>query len=136
MQEACNPKLFFYAQSDSYPSYSRNLDCQFHLDLIDEGARGDIENKYDLHTDYFQSTLMIYNTKLLEENTVEKLFELAEKYPYAVRMDQGILNLYWLCQRNLWKQLPIQDDTGFLYNFHELRQTTRKDYLILKYFRE
>jgi hypothetical protein len=123
-----------YAHSDAYPFYNkRSLDCQFHLDLVDKGTKETMESKYNLDIDYFQSTLLIYNTKILEENTVNRLFELAEQYPFSVRMDQGIMNLYWTCEKRLWRQIPLQDEKGFLYNFLEINGCKTKDYLILKY---
>lgn len=134
MKTMCEPRHFLYAHSDSYPFYCyRSLDCQFRFELADPSVKQDLEAKHNLDIDYFQSTLMIYNTKILEENTLSRLFELAEKYPMSVRMDQGILNLYWTCERKLWRQMPLQDEVGFLYNFLELKGCKTKDYLILKY---
>ena len=60
-----------------------------------------------MNNDYFQGTMFIYDTNILNNDTVDRLFILNEKYPIARRMDQGILNLYFLCERNLWKQIPI-----------------------------
>ena len=77
--------------------------------------------------------MFIYDTKILEEDTVNKLFELNNEYPIAVRMDQGILNLHFMCERDIWKQLPLKDEKGFLYDFQERDGHARKEYLILKY---
>jgi hypothetical protein len=77
--------------------------------------------------------MCIYDTAILEPDTVKRLFELSEKYPIAIRMDQGILNLYFNCERGLWKQISVSDSTGFLYDFHERNGHLTKDYLILKY---
>jgi hypothetical protein len=134
MKTMCTPRHFLYAHSDSYPFYTyRSLDCQFRLGIADPEVKKEIETTYNLDIDYFQSTILIYNTKILETNTIERLFELAEKYPMSTRMDQGILNLYWTCERRLWRQIPLQDEEGFLYNFLELKGCKTKDYLILKY---
>ncbi len=134
MKEACTPRNFLYAHSDAYPFYTyRSLDCQFQLEIVEPSVKEEMEKTYNLDIDYFQSTIMIYNTKILEENTLKRLFELAEKYPFSVRMDQGILNLYWTCERRCWRQIPLQDQKGFLYNFLEINGCKTKDYLILKY---
>jgi hypothetical protein len=134
MKTMCTPRNFLYAHSDSYPFYTyRSLDCQFRFELADASIKQELESRHNLDIDYFQSTLMIYNTKILEDSTIKRLFELAEKYPMSVRMDQGILNLYWTCERKLWRQMPLQDEVGFLYNFLELKGCKTKDYLILKY---
>ena len=76
--------------------------------------------------------MCIYDTSILEDNTVDRLFELNEKYPIAKRMDQGILNLYFNCEKKLWKQIPIKDKEGFLYDYHERNDYKKNDYLILK----
>ncbi len=134
MKTMCTPRHFLYAHSDSYPFYTyRSLDCQFRLGIADPELKKEIETTYNLDIDYFQSTLMIYNTNILEENTIDRLYQLAEKYPMSTRMDQGILNLYWTCERKLWRQIPLQDQEGFLYNFLEINGCKTKQYLILKY---
>jgi hypothetical protein len=133
MKKACTPRNFIYAHSDSYPFYTyRSLDCQFRLELAEPSLKHAMEEKYNLDIDYFQSTVMIYNTKILEENTIDKLFHLAEQYPMSTRMDQGILNLYWTCERKLWRQIPLQDQEGFLYNYLEINGCKTAEYLILK----
>ena len=50
-----------------------------------------------------------------------------------MRMDQGILNLYFTCERKLWKQIPINDSIGFLYDFRERDGYRGRDYAMLKY---
>ena len=47
-------------------------------------------------------------------------------------MDQGILNLHFNCERNLWKQMPIKDESGFLYDYLCRKNYSNKDYLMLK----
>ena len=93
-------------------------------------------NTYDFTSDYFQTTMFIYDTKIIEDNTVKRLVELAHMYPNAPTMDQGILNLYFTCERKLWKQIPIEDDKGFLYDYHERPGYRARDYLILKMIKE
>lgn len=133
MKKACTPRHFLYAHSDAYPFYTyRSLDCQFRLEIAETQVKEKMEAKYNLDIDYFQSTLMIYNTKILQDNTVERLFELAEQYPMSTRMDQGIMNLYWTCERKLWRQIPLQDQEGFLYNYLEINGCKTAQYLILK----
>jgi len=136
MKKACEPDNCIYAHSDSYPAYQWKFMGQFRLQLFDnqDNKREFLETYLPyLEKDYFQGTMFIYDTKILEDTTVEQLFALNEKYPVAVRMDQGILNLHFTCQRKLWKQIPLKDDAGFLYDFLERPGYTRKDYLILKY---
>ena len=135
-KKSCKPTNCIYAHSDAYP-YINNwyLKRQFVIDIFDNiDDKNDFINNYSMYfdKDYFQSTMFIYDTKIIEDDTVEKLFKLNEKYPIAFRMDQGIFNLYFNCDKNLWKQIPIKDDKGFLYDFNKRPGYQHKDYAILK----
>jgi hypothetical protein len=136
MKTTAEPDNIVYAHSDAYPTYEWKLERQFCLDIAPHEMIKELKSNYKLDCDYFQTTLMIFDTKIIQEDTVERLFELAEKYPVSFRMDQGIINLYFLCERKLWKQLPLHDEQGFLYDFHEREGCLRKQYLILKYPRQ
>lgn len=133
MKVACQGTGVLYAHSDAYPRYEWSLRRQFCFDICDNETKEEMEQKYNLDCDYFQTTIMIFDTKIIEEDTIEKLFSLAEKYPFAGRMDQGIINLHFLCERKLWKQIPVMDDIGFLYDFIERPGCLRRQYLMLKY---
>lgn len=132
MKSVCTDTTCIYAHSDTYPFYEWKLRGQFFLDLLSASEKSAFESEYSLDTDYFQSTLMIYNTKILEESTVESLFQLAKQYPISKRMDQGILNLYFFCKKNLWKPLPLKDSKGWLYDYLPREEYSSKDYLLLK----
>jgi len=126
------PDNCIYGHSDIYPNYTNTLSNQFDFTIMTPHEKFEILYNYNLSIDYFQGTMFIYDTQIIEENTVERLFELANKYPSAIRMDQGILNLYFTCERKLWKQIPIKDKVGFLYDYHERPGFRGRDYLILK----
>jgi len=133
MKRSCEPSNCIYAHSDAYPTYEWKLSTQFCLDMFESVTEKlQMLGTYNLSVDYFQTTMCIYDTKIIEDNTVDRLFELSEKYPIARRMDQGILNLYFLCERNLWKQIPVRDEQGFLYDYMERPSYRGRDYLILK----
>lgn len=132
MKAACEPNGCYYAHSDAYPTYEWKLSTQFCFDMMTKEEEVAIKQIYKFDCDYFQGTMCIYDTKIIEEDTVSRLYELALKYPITRRMDQGILNLYFLCERNLWKQIPVKDSQGFLYDYHEREGCQRGDYLILK----
>jgi hypothetical protein len=130
---AATPENCLYAHSDSYPTYETTLLSQFCLEkLQDPKLRVELLQN-NLNCNYFQSTIMIYDTSIIDENTVEQLFSLIDTYPITRRCDQGIFNLHFLCHKNQWKQIPIQDDKGFLYDFHERDDNKKNMYLILKY---
>lgn len=128
----CPKSGCLYGHSDRYPYDIRSLECQFDLGLDPEMAKK-LSSNYDLSIDYFQATTFIYDTDIIENNTVERLFELMDTYLFTNRNDQGIFNLYFNCEKKLWKQIPLKDDIGFLYDFHERTPFIRTDYLMLKY---
>ena len=130
MKVACSPDNCIYAHSDAYP-YTNGwvLRNQFCMDLFSEEQSHELE-ALNMDRDYFQGTMFIYDTKIIESDTVDKLFDLAMKYKFTIRMDQGILNLHFTSN---WKQIPLADSVGFLYDFLERDPHKRSDYLMLKY---
>lgn len=120
----CDPDMCLYAHSNWYPTYEWKVKQEFRTPLFDEQT-------YELEREYFQSTILLYDTRILKPDTVERLFELAEKYP-TTRGDQGILNLYFQFEHPCWKQIPLRDDKGWLYDFHERGSYKQEDYCILK----
>ena len=133
---SCEPNNCIYAHSDAYP-YNNDwvLKRQFDIEIFDDlNNKRDFINDYEIYfnKDYFQGTMFIYDTKITDDNTVESLFKLNEKYPVAIRMDQGILNLYFNCNKNLWNQIPIKDNKGFLYDFCKRPGNKDSDYCMIK----
>jgi lipopolysaccharide biosynthesis glycosyltransferase len=106
------------AHSDAYPTYQWKLSCQF-IEKLD----------LDLDTDYFQSTIMLFDTSIIEDDTFQQLYALTEKYPVSTTNDQGILNLYF---KKKWKQIPMGDDTTYYYDFNV--RNSDKPYIMTKYF--
>jgi len=132
MKIACEPNNCLYAHSDAYPTYKWKLERQFLLELLEDRAEFVATYGSYLDKNYFQSTIVIYDTNIIEPGTVNQLYALNKKYPVAMRMDQGILNLHFLCERNLWRQLPVVDMIGFLYDYHVRNGINKQEYLILK----
>ena len=130
-KEICQPANIIYAHSDAYPTYVWNLAHQFSTDLLDESSRLAL-SKYKLDINYFQSGVLIYDTSILEEKTVENLFALAEQFPSA-RGDQAIMNLYFNCERKLWRQIPLRNEDGFLYDSKQRDDFQKRDYCLLKW---
>jgi len=110
------------AHSDAYPTYQWKLSCQF-LDL---------NSDFDLTTDYFQSTIMLFDTSIIEDDTFQQLYELTEKYPVSTTNDQGILNLYFNCIKKKWKQIPMENNSTYFYDFNV--RNADKPYIMTKYF--
>jgi hypothetical protein len=126
----CENKLL--AHSDSYPTYERILSCQFDSlyfsELFDE-----LKANYDLDIDYFQSTIMLYDTNIIKDNTFNTLIELSNKYYNTKTNEQAIFNLYFTCYKKVWEQLKIKDEETYYYDFFERDSQTYKNYIMLKY---
>jgi hypothetical protein len=103
----CDNKTL-YAHCNGYPTYEWKLKGQFEL-------AKDMESKYDLDINYFQSGVLYYSTSIIEDNTFNSLVDLANEYYHGYN-DQAIMNLEFTCNRNIWKQLPLCDNKGHLYD--------------------
>ena len=120
-QRVCEPSMCLYAHSNTYPSYEWKLSKEFvNPQTI----------PFPLERDYFQSTLLIYDTQILHSTIVDRLFELATLY--TPKNDQGTMNLYFQFEVPIWKQIPLRDDQGWLYDFHERFNEAQDQYVILK----
>ena len=137
MKRACTEEGVLYAHSNGYPDYQigAHVRRQFE-DFLDAQITQEMDTEFSLDIDSFQSTIMIYHTGIIEPTTVQDLYGLLNKYPTANRNDQGILNLYFHCKKHMWKQLPLRDEEGYLYDFLQRHGLAKVDYLMLKYPRE
>ena len=126
----CTDKLL--ANSDAQPTYVWKLYDQFDkttYPLIYEKLRND----FNLEIDYFQATIMMYDTNIIKEDTFSTLLNLVSKYPLCNTVDQGILNLYFNGLYHYWKQIPLKyKKKKYLYDFRIRENRKRKDYIILK----
>jgi hypothetical protein len=125
MTRVCNAQNTLFAHSNAYPTYQWKLDHEFSLD--DRLAK-QLQRLQALDRDYFQSSCMIFDTKLIESTTVNQLYSLAELFPTTG--DQGTINLVFL--KN-WKQIPLRDEKGLLYDFWDRLPYKPSDYCLLKY---
>ena len=129
-KKSCEPKGCLYAHSDAYPTYERKLSGQFAIELLNPLEAAMMIRKYAMECDYFQSTVMIFESSILQPGIPDTLFAMYERYPVSLTGDQPILNLYF---QQIWKQIPLSDGHGFLYDFHQRNGYNVVDYLILKY---
>lgn len=124
---------FLYAHSDAYPSFIWKLKGQFDLNLIDKISQKVFLETFDTDRDYFQSTIMLFSTSIIEDSTLGELTDLLCRWPISRRGDQGIFNLYFNCMKGIWKPLPVRDNAGFLYDFMERQGHSCHEYVALKY---
>ena len=117
------------AHSDAYPSYVWKLKGQF--DLKNEEIFKDLDNSFNLNIDYFQTGMMLFDTKIIEEDTFQNLISLANKYPISKTNEQGIISLYFIEIKKLWKALRINNDKFHLYDYDKRNKNV--DYIMTKY---
>jgi lipopolysaccharide biosynthesis glycosyltransferase len=120
------------AHSDSYPQYKRKLINQFDISiqpysnsLIKRFGRG-------LFIDYFQTGILLFDTKLIGENTLIELINLAEEYPISNTNEQGIVALYFTNIKPKWKQIVLEDENTKYYDFCRRQNPKNKPYIIYK----
>lgn len=119
----------FLAHSDAYPDYAYNLSVQFSKD---DPLFETISKKYNLHTDFPQTTIMLYDTSIIEENTFNELVNLAEECKISRTNDQGIIALYFTVIKKLWEQIRLGDDTHWYYDYSIRPQKTNKPHILIK----
>lgn len=121
INQATNNKLL--AHSDAYPTYNRKLRNQFNEDI-------EVNKMYDLNIDYFQSTIMLFDTNIIEDNTFTELIDLVNKYPKGITNDQSYLALYFTIIKPYWKQIKIKNEKTYFYDY--LSRNNKNKYIMLK----
>jgi len=103
------------AHSDAYPTYERKLAINFSSENTDLFQR--LASTYKLDIDYFQTTIMLYDTAIIHEEIVPRLIRLTEDYPISITNDQGIIALYFTCVEPVFQQIRIRTDELYLYDY-------------------
>lgn len=116
------------AQSDAYPTYEWKLHTQFDKTITDYFTK--LNSKYNLNEDYFQTTIMLYDTKIIENDTYDNLLKLTNEYPISKTNEQGITALYFTQIKPLFKQLKIHNENIYFYDY--LSRDKNNKYIILK----
>lgn len=126
-----DPKDKLLAHSDAYPTYEWKLNWQF-----DEKANPDqakkLRDKIDLTVDYFQTTILYFNTAIITDNMVSDLIELSKEYYISKTNEQGVMNIYFNGLNKIWEQIPTKDDKGYLYDYLARGNIHKSKYLMLK----
>ena len=120
------PKILL-AHSDAFPTYEWKLRTQF--DQTEESYET-LEKTYNLTQDYFQTTIMLYDTQIIEYNTFANLRKLMFKYPCSITNDQGIIALYFTQIIPVFEQIRTQNDETYFYDY--LSRNWMNKYIMLK----
>lgn len=120
----------YLAHSNAHPTYTMKMDAEFApvSPYIDN-----MKNKYDLNVDYPQSTLMLYDTNLITETTFDELYNLTLEFPISYQSEQGIMALYFVHVRKVWKQIPVGNGKTFYYDWRRRDGRPHSDYIVVKY---
>jgi hypothetical protein len=116
------------AHSDAYPTYEWKLHVQFDKDIIEYFSL--LNSKYNLDIDYFQTGIMLYDTKIIEEDTYHNLLHLSYEYPICRTNEQGIIALYFTNIKPLFKQIKTHNEYTHFYD--SLSRNTNNKYIMLK----
>ena len=123
------------AHSDAYPTYKSKLSDQFDKKQFPEQYK-QLEAMYNLDVDYFQSTMMLYDTSIISEYTFATLVKLSNVYQNNKTNTQGFMNLYFNCLLKVWEQIQIRDSVTHYYDFYEREGLDPIDYIMVKYSQE
>eukprot|EP00457_Paulinella_chromatophora_P011831 gb/GEZN01011994.1/.p1 GENE.gb/GEZN01011994.1/~~gb/GEZN01011994.1/.p1 ORF type:complete len:335 (+),score=15.35 gb/GEZN01011994.1/:71-1075(+) len=73
----------------------------------DRNVAQNLSRSFDLDVKEFQSAVMLFDTAIIHDDTVEQLTDLWHRYSQIVSGDQPVLNLYFLNMRKVYKPLPF-----------------------------
>ena len=83
-----------------------------------------------MNIDYFQTTIMLYDTKIITDDTYNNLLNLLIEYPISITNDQGIIALYFTNIVPVFKQIKTHNDFTYFYDY--LTRNKNNKYIMLK----
>lgn len=116
------------AHSDAYPTYEWKLYNQF--DSTNKEYYTKLSSIYNLNIDYFQTSILLFDTKIIEQNTYKNLYNLLMEYPISISNDQGIIALYFTVIKPCFEQIKLHNDTTYFYDFSS--RDSKNKYIMLK----
>lgn len=119
------------AHSDAYPKYEWKLYIQFDSSITDYFYK--LNKNYNLNINYFQTTILLYDTAIIESDTFDKLYKLALEYPISKTNEQGIMALYFTNIVPLFEQINIGGEDGLHFYYDYLSRNSQCKYIMLKW---
>ena len=116
------------AHSDAFPTYEWRLSNQFCSNNIN--YFNSLNTKYNLNIDYFQTTIMLYDTSIIDENTYNDLYKLSLEFPISKTNEQGIMALYFSNIKPVWKQIKTKNENIYFYDY--FKRHPANNYIMLK----
>jgi hypothetical protein len=84
---------------------------------------------YNTKAPYFQTTVMLFDTDIIDESTVSELYKLLFTYPISLTNDQGIISLYFTQEKPCWVQMRRKNENTYFYDYV---RCVFKNYIMLK----
>ena len=103
------------ARADGYPNYEWKLSSQFDTTDINYST---LSETYNMEiNNYFQTGVMYFDTKIINEQTFTEIIKLVINYPLTITNEQGILNLYFIFVKNNYRQLveKVNEKISYFY---------------------
>lgn len=122
----CAIKNKFLAHSDGYGS-GWDLSSQFDHN---HHTFSKLSQTYNLAIDFPQTTIMLFDTDIIKQNTINEIIELATEYPCSRTNEQGIIALYFIYIHPLWEQIKLGDTTRMYYDY--CPREIGKEYIMFK----
>jgi transposase len=73
---------------------------------------------------------MLYDTKIIKNDTYDNLLNLTYEYPISRTNEQGIIALYFTNIQPLFKQIKLHNESIYFYDF--LSRNNNNKYIMLK----
>jgi hypothetical protein len=115
------------AHSDAYPTYRNKLGDQFSNHFQQYRM---LQSTFNLNIDYFQTTIMLYDTSIIQVDTFDNLRNLLFIFPISITNDQGLIALYFTNVRPHFEQIQIQNTDTDFYDY--LSRNKSYKYIMLK----
>ncbi len=119
----------FLAHSDAYPAYTYGLEAQF---VKEDSIFSTLSQKYNFYIDFPQTTIMLFDSDIIEDNTFENLIHLAEECKISITNDQGIIALYFTNIKPCWEQIQLGDEKTWYYDYLLRPEKMYKPHIMLK----
>ena len=118
------------ANIDGFPSMKWTLKTQF-IEECDKKLFEKLSSTLDMtERCYFQSTVMLYDTSIMDEKTYETIIQMYQKWGPIADGDQAIFNIYFNNFSKLFKPLPyILDDGSIPYEY--FRRIPKANYIVI-----
>lgn len=115
------------AHSDGFPTFQWRLRNQF-VSLSPYIEQ--LSQRFDLDVNYPQTTILLFDSAILEDRTLSDLYSLLLEFPIPTTNDQAIIALYFTNVKRVWQQIPTGDDRTNYYDYKS--RENGKPYIILK----